>query len=69
MANKSEVHYHHDFFESSTTVNLLLELVMLVLIIFAGIGMHYKRRQQRVRSSIRDERADETVSTSAEADK
>jgi len=65
VANESVVHYHRDF----ESVNLLLELMMLVLIIFAGIGMHYKRRQQRLRSSIRDERADETVSTSAEADK
>jgi len=60
-ANESVVHYDHDF-ESSTTLNLLIELVTLVLIIFSGIYINYKRRQ-------RDERADETVPTSAEADK
>jgi len=55
--------YYDLDFESSTTLNLLIELVTLVLIIFSGIyGINYKRRQ-------RDERADETVPTSAEADK
>jgi len=49
VANESVVHYHRDF----ESVNLLLELMMLVLIIFAGIGMRYKRR--RLRSSVRDE--------------
>jgi len=67
-ANESVVYYDHNF-ESSTTVNLMIELVTLVLIIFAGISINYKRRQQRLRSSIRDEHADETVPTSAEADK
>ena len=66
-AKESVVYYHHDF-GSSTTINLLVELVTLMLIIFAGISINYKRRQQRLRSSIRDERADETVPTSAEAD-
>jgi len=56
-ANEWGVYYDHDF-ESLTTLNLLIE----VLIIFAGIYINYKRRQ-------RDERADETVPTSAEADK
>ena len=60
-ANESVVYYDHDF-ESSTTVNLLVELVTLVLIIFAGIYINYKRRK-------RDKRANETVPTSAEADK
>ena len=60
-ANEWGVYYDHDF-ESLTTLNLLIELVTLVLIIFAGIYINYKRRQ-------RDERADETVPTSAEADK
>ena len=59
-ANESVVHYNHDF-ESSTTLNLLIELVTLVLIIFSGIYINYKRRQ-------RDERVDERVPTSAEAD-
>ena len=36
-ANESVVYYDHDF-ESSTTLNLLIELVTLVLIIFAGIN-------------------------------
>jgi len=69
-ANESVVYYDHNF-ESSTMVNLMIELVTLVLIIFAGISIKYKRRQQRLRSSIRDEQADETetVPTSAEADK
>ena len=60
-ANESVVYYDRDF-ESSTTLNLLIELVTLVLIIFTAIYINYKRRQ-------RDERADETISTSAEADK
>ena len=41
---------------------MLIELVTLVLIIFTAIYINYKGRQ-------RDERADETVPTSAEADK
>jgi len=60
-AYESVVYFDQDY-ESSTTLNLLTELVTLVLIIFAGIYINYKRRQ-------RDERADETVPTSAEADK
>jgi len=60
-ANEWGVYYDHDF-ESLTTLNLLIELVTLVLITFAGIYINYKRRQ-------RNERADETVPTSAEADK
>jgi len=63
LANESVVDDHRDF-GTTTTINLLIELVTLVLIIFAGIGMNYKRRQQRLRASIRDERADETVPTS-----
>jgi len=63
LANESVVDDHRSF-GATTTVNLLIELVTLVLIIFAGIGMNYKRRQQRLRASIRDERPDETVPTS-----
>jgi len=59
--NESVVYYDHDF-ESSTTLNLLIELVTLVLIIFAGLYINYKKRQ-------RHERPDEMVHTSAEADK
>jgi len=40
----------------------VIELVTLVLIILVGIGINYIRRQ-------RGERADETVPTSAEANK
>ena len=47
---------------SSNTLNLLIEFVTLVLIIFTAIYINYKRRQ-------RDERADDTLATSAEADK
>jgi len=61
QANESIVYYHHDY-ESSSTLNLLIELVTLLLIIFTAIYINYKRRQ-------RDERADETLATSAEADK
>ena len=60
-ANESVVYYDRDF-ESSTTLNLLIELVTLVLIIFTAIYINYQRRQ-------RDERAEETIPTSTEADK
>ena len=55
QANESIIYYHHDY-ESSSTLNLLIELVTLLLIIFTAIYINYKRHQ-------RDERADETLAT------
>jgi len=67
-ANTSTVYVNNDF----GSVDLLIELVVALLILlfggtFAGLGIGYKRRQ--LLASVRDERADETVPTPAQADK